>query len=163
MKTIMMSALAAIGLFSFVPTPVMARDSAPKADDCCASRTEACCGKTDHDQCTWSMVYDGKHSFRKFHCSDDQKSATPNTVRIEVKPEDRQAGDVEGMKYVGKRTERAYFRDVPVAKDTAKGHVCSWRMVYEKKQVHKLNTCLVDGVEHACLGMNPAGDCLGMK
>ena len=163
MKTIMMSALAAIGLFTFIGSPVVAQENAKKAVDCCASKTEVSCGKTDHDQCTWSMVYEGKRSFRKYQCHEDQKPQVPNTVRIEVKPEDRQAGDIEGMKYVGKRTERAYFREVPVTTESAKGHVCSWRMVYEKKQVVKRDTCIVDGAEHACLGMDPAGECLGMK
>jgi len=42
----------------------------------------------------------------------EDADAYPRTVRIEVPPRDRKPGDIQGFKYVGKRLERVYFRDV---------------------------------------------------
>ena len=135
MKTITMSALIAAGLFTFLAASAMAQET----------RT------------VWKT--DGKRYWRTEEVV--KPAEMPKTQLVEVS--EKQPGDVEGFKYVGKHMERAYFREVPVTTETARGHVCSWRMVYEKKQVYKYNVCIVDGVEHACLGMNHAGECLGMK
>lgn len=87
---------------------------------------------------------------------------TPKTHLVEVA--ENEPGAIQGFKYVGKRMERVYFKEVPVTADAPKqGHECSWRMVYEKKEVRKENFCLVNGVEQACAGMNAAGECLGRK
>ena len=44
-----------------------------------------------------------------------------------------------------------------------KGHVCTWKMVYENKAANKLYFCEVNGAEQACPGMNAAGECLSKK
>ncbi len=125
MKTMIMSALAAIGLFGFSGASLMAQNESKKSDDCCTTKTDACCGKSAEDGCSWSMVYDGKRTYRTYHCVQDPKAQVSNTVRIEVKPEDRQAGDIEGFKTVGKRTERTYFRDVERKADATTDATCS--------------------------------------
>ena len=87
--------------------------------------------------------------------------AMPTTQRIEVA--EKQEGDILGFKYVGKRMEPVYFREVPLANEMAKGHECTWKMVYEKKQMNKVHFCLDNGVAKTCPGMNAAGECLGKK
>ena len=86
----------------------------------------------------------------------------PATYLKEVPAGEEKAGDVQGFKYTGKRTETVYFRETPFA-EAPKGHECTWKMVYEKKAVNKLHHCLVNGAEQACPGMNAAGECLGKK
>jgi hypothetical protein len=86
----------------------------------------------------------------------------PATFLKEVPAGEEKAGDVLGLKVVGKRTEKVYFRETPFA-EAPKGHECTWKMVYEKKQVLQNHFCLVNGAEKACPGMNGAGECLGMK
>lgn len=86
----------------------------------------------------------------------------PKTYLKEVAAGEQKDGDVRGFKYLGKRTEVVYFRETPFA-EAPKGHECTWKMVYEKKQVNKLHHCLVNGAEQGCPGMNPAGECLGKK
>ncbi len=86
----------------------------------------------------------------------------PATYLKEVPAGEEKAGDVQGFKYLGKRTEKVFFRETPFA-EAPKGHECSWRMVYEKKQVNKYHHCIVNGAEQACPGMNAAGECLGKK
>ena len=86
----------------------------------------------------------------------------PATYLKEVPAGEAKAGDVQGFKYLGKRTEIVYFRETPFA-EAPKGHECSWKMVYELKAVNKLHFCQVNGAEQACPGMNAAGECLGKK
>ncbi len=87
----------------------------------------------------------------------------PTTRTMEVAAADKQAGDVQGFKYIGKRTEVVYFREVPLENNVVKGHECTWKMVYEKKSSFKQHFCLVDGIAQTCPGMNQAGECLGKK
>jgi len=85
----------------------------------------------------------------------------PKTMLVEAA--EKQEGAFLGFKYAGKRMERVYFREVPLATEAAKSHECGWRMVYEKKAVNQRHFCLMNGAEQPCCGMNPAGECLGMK
>lgn len=85
----------------------------------------------------------------------------PTTRFIEV-PE-KQEGAFLGTKYVGKQLQPAYFLEVPLAKETVKGHECTWRMVYEKKSSSQYHFCLMNGAEKPCGGMSASGECLGMK
>jgi hypothetical protein len=80
----------------------------------------------------------------------------------EVPAGEQKENDILGFKYTGKTMERVYFRETPFA-EAAKGHECTWKMVYEKKAVNKYHFCLENGVEQACPGMNAAGECLGKK
>jgi len=86
----------------------------------------------------------------------------PATYLKEVPAGEEKAGDVQSFKYLGKRTEVVFFREVPFA-EAPKGHECTWKMVYEKKAVTRNHFCLVNGAEKPCPGMNAAGECLGMK
>jgi len=86
----------------------------------------------------------------------------PTTYRMEVAAGEEKAGDVQGFKYLGKRTEAVYFREMPFA-EAPKGHECSWKMVYEKKAMSQRHFCLENGAEKPCPGMNAAGECLGKK
>jgi len=86
----------------------------------------------------------------------------PTTYLKEVAAGEEKAGDFEGFKYLGKRTEKVFFRETPFAA-AAKGHECTWKMVYEKKYMNQLHFCLMNGAEKPCPGMNAAGECLGMK
>jgi hypothetical protein len=86
----------------------------------------------------------------------------PATYLKEVPAGEEKAGDIEGFKYLGKRTEKVFFRETPFA-EAPKGHECTWKMVYEKKVTTKVHFCLMNGAEKACPGMNAAGECLGMK
>jgi hypothetical protein len=87
----------------------------------------------------------------------------PTTYLTEVAAGEEKAGDVQGFKYLGKRTEVVYFREMPFAEAPQKGHECGWRMVYEKKSTIQRHFCLENGVEKPCPGMNAAGECLGKK
>jgi hypothetical protein len=162
MKTIMMSALAAVGFLAFVGTPAMAQDAGKKNDDCCANKTEPCCGKAD-ENCTWSLTLEGKRTVRKYHCNEDAKAKMPNTVRIEVKPEDRQAGDIEGMKIVGKRTERVFFRDVERKTETANvdcsgtKDACNYTFVTVGKRTQRRSFCEHNNQQVLC--GDKAGEC----
>ncbi len=86
----------------------------------------------------------------------------PKTYLKEIPAGEEKAGDVQGFKYLGKRTEMVFFRETPFA-EAAKGHECTWKMVYAKKEMFKNHFCLVNGAEQACPGMNAAGECLGKK
>lgn len=86
----------------------------------------------------------------------------PKTYLMEVAAGNQKEGDVQGLKYLGKRTEVVYFRETPFA-EAPKGHECSWKMVYEKKATSQRHFCLENGAEKSCPGMNPAGECLGKK
>lgn len=163
MKTMIMSAMAAIGLFTFSGTSLMAQNESKKSDDCCTTKTDSCCGKSE-DSCSWSMVYDGKRTHRINHCVQDSKTQMPTTVRIEVKPEDRQVGDVEGVKYVGKRTERVYFRDIERKADATKDATCSgskegcnYMFVTVGKHTERRSFCEHNNQQVMC--GNKAGEC----
>jgi hypothetical protein len=103
---------------------------------------------------------DGKRWFRSEEAV--QPFVMPKTYLMEVAAGEQKAGDVEGRKYLGKHTEVVYFREAPLA-EAAKGHECSWKMVYEKKATNQRHFCLENGAEKTCPGMNPAGECLGKK
>jgi len=86
----------------------------------------------------------------------------PATYLKEVPAGEQKENDILGFNYTGKTMERVYFRETPFAEAT-KGHECTWKMVYEKKQVNKYHFCEVNGSAQACPGMNAAGECLGKK
>src|SRR5215212_609248 len=73
---------------------------------------------------------DGKRWFRSEEVV--QPFVMPKTFLMQVAAGEQKAGDVEGRKYLGKHMQVVYFREVPLA-EAAKGHECSWKMVYEKK------------------------------
>ena len=108
----------------------------------------------------WVWKTDGKRYWRSEEVV--KPFVMPATYLKEVPAGEEKAGDIEGLKYVGKRTEKVFFRETPFAA-ALQGHECTWKMVYEKKQVNKLHHCLVNGTEQACPGMNAAGECLGKK
>jgi hypothetical protein len=93
---IMSAALTAFGIAGFFGTPDVqkAMDECcarrtescctPKPDNCCEKKMEGCCEKMKDECCTWTSVYDGKRTFKRHHCVQEQK--TPGTVRTEVKP-----------------------------------------------------------------------------
>ncbi len=87
--------------------------------------------------------------------------AMPQTQMLAV-PEKQEAAFL-GFKYEGKHLNQAYFIEAPFAAPAAKGHECSWRMVYEQKAMGKYHFCLENGVEKPCPGMNAAGECFGKK
>jgi len=159
MKTIMMSALAAVGFLAFVGTPAMAQDTGKKNDDCCTNKTEACCSKADQGGCTWSLALEGKRTIRKYHCVEDQKSAMPNAVRIEVKPEDRQAGDNQGFKYVGKRTETVYFRDVERKAEAGSETACACNSMFVTVGKHTERRSFCEHNNQQVLCGDKAGEC----
>ncbi|MBI3854892.1 MAG: hypothetical protein HY293_04295 [Planctomycetes bacterium] len=130
--------LALFGLLAVIAAPAMAQEQ----------------GKE------WIWTFDGKHYFR----TEGYVTPTemPKTYLKEVPAGENKEGDVQGFKYLGKRTEIVYFRETPFA-EAAKGHECSWRMVYEKKYMNKYHFCLVNGAEQPCPGMTEAGECLGKK
>ena len=180
MNTIMMSAVTALGLFGFFGTPTSAQSDVKKAmDECCAKRTadccstkadnccvkkmEGCCEKMKDECCTWSSSSDGKRTFRKHHCVQDEKSSKPGTVRIEVKPEDRQPGDIEGFKTVGKNTVKAYYRDVErkpepvVNSDCSSKDGCNYGYFTEGKRIERRSFCTHDNQRVMC--GEKAGEC----
>jgi len=131
-----------------------------KADNCCEKKMDGCCDKMKHDCCPWTSVYDGKRSSLKHHCVQDQKAA--KTVRIEVKPEDRRPGDIEGFKTVGKRTERVYSRDVEMAPQTANSDCsskdgCNYSFVTVGKHTERRSFCEHNGQRVGC--GEKAGEC----
>ncbi len=171
MNAMIMSALTAFGIAGFFGSP----DLDKAMDECCAKRTdsccttkpenccerkmEGCCEKMKDECCTWTSVYDGKRTFKRHHCVQDEKAA--KTVRTEVKLEDRKPGDVEGFKTVGKRTERAYYRDVamkPAADSacTSKGG-CDYTFVTVGKHTERRSFCEHNGQQMMC--GEKAGEC----
>ena len=106
------------------------------------------------------------HSDGKRYWRTEEPGKAPEVSKTylkEIPAGEQKEGDVQGFKYVGKRTEVVYFRETPLAAESAKGHECSWRMVYERKSVNKYNFCVENGVEMPCAGMTNTGECLGMK
>jgi hypothetical protein len=103
---------------------------------------------------------DGKRWFRTEEFV--QPFVMPKTYFAEVPAGEFKAGEAASYKYFGKTMERVYLLETPLA-EAAKGHECTWKMVYEKKYTNKLHFCLMNGAEKPCLGMNAAGECLGMK
>lgn len=108
MKQIMMSVLLTSGLLGSFAVPAMAQSDSKKSSDCC----------------TWGYVTEGKRAVRKTWCVSEDAGKMPATVRVEVKPEDRQPGDDWGLKIVGKRTERVYYREVPRTSEAAASTDC---------------------------------------
>jgi len=174
MNAIMMSALMGFGIAGFFGAPDQA-DVKKAMDECCAKRTDdcctkkpdnccetkmaGCCEKMKDECCTWSTTYDGKRTQKLHHCVQAEKA--PGTVRIEVKPEDRKPGDIEGFKTVGKRTERTYFRDVE-AKPAAESSCgskdgCNASFVTEGKRIVRQSFC-EHGGKHVKCG-EKAGEC----
>jgi hypothetical protein len=90
------------------------------------------------------------------------KTVMPATYLKELPTGEEKAGDVQGFKYLGKRTEIVFFRETPFA-EAPKGHECTWKMVYEKKAVTQNHFCFMNGAEKPCPGQNAAGECLGKK
>lgn len=174
MNEMIMSALAAFGIAGFFggsPLP----DLQKAMDECCAKRTEdcctkkpdnccetkmsGCCEKMKDECCTWSTTYDGKRTHRLDHCVQAEKA--PGTVRIEVKPEDRKPGDIEGFKTVGKRTERVWYRDVeqkPAAESTCTTKEgCNTAFFTEGKRIERRSFCEHGGRRAMC--GDKAGEC----
>jgi len=108
----------------------------------------------------WVWKTDGKRYWRTEEAV--KPFVMPATYMKEVAAGEPAEGAILGFKYTGKQMERVYFREVPFAA-APKGHECTWRMVYEKKEVMKLHHCLVNGAEKPCPGMNEAGECLANK
>ncbi len=103
---------------------------------------------------------------KQWRCSDDteQSYTFAPTVWTEVPRGQQRPGDVRGFKYVGKRTERAYFREVERPNPAfAQGHECHWRPHYQGKRTTYEFYCVVNGVEEACLGMDRYGHCLAHR
>ena len=125
-----------------------------------AALLAALAGPAMAQETDWVWKSDGKRYWRTEEIK--KPFVMPATYLKEVAAGEEKAGDVEGFKYLGKRTEKVFFRETPFA-EAPKGHECTWKMVYEKKQVNKLHYCLVTGAEQACPGMNAAGECLGLK
>ena len=166
MNAILMNALAAVGFLGFFSNSAMPQDAGRIADDCCTKKSDACCAKAD-ENCTWSLALEGKRTVRKYHCSEDAKARMPNTVRIEVKAEDRQAGDTQGMKLVGKRTERVFFRDVERKAETANADCsgskdsCNYTFVTVGKHTERRTFCEHNDVRMMC--GEKAGECSGCR
>jgi hypothetical protein len=174
MMTSAFTLLSVAGLFGLVPQdPKKAMDDccATKTEDCCSTKAgnccekkmDGCCDSMKDECCTWTSVYDGKRTSIKHHCLQDRNSA--KTVRIEVKAEDRRPGDIEGSKTVGKRTEKAYYRDVetkPAADSncTTKDG-CNYSFVTVGKHTERRSFC-EHGGQHATCGekADQCGSCM---
>jgi hypothetical protein len=174
MNAIMTSALTLLsvaGLFGTVPQdPKKAMEDccatrtadccSTKAGNCCEKKMDGCCDAMRAECCTWTSVYDGKRTSIKFHCVQDRKSAT--TVRIEVKPEDRRPGDIEGFKIVGKSTVKAYYRDVERQPEAANSECsskdgCNYSFVTVGKHTERRSFCEQNGQRVLC--GDKAGEC----
>lgn len=103
---------------------------------------------------------DGKRYFRTEEVV--KPFVMPKTYFAEVAAGDFKEGDLPSFKYTGKRMERVFLKETPLA-EAPKGHECSWKMVYVKKYTERSHFCLENGVEKPCPGMNAAGECLGKK
>lgn len=108
----------------------------------------------------WVWKSDGKRYTRTEEFA--KPFVMPATYLKEVAAGEQKEGDIQGLKYTGKRTEVVFFREVPFA-EPAKGHECTWRMAYQKKSMLKEHFCLMNGAEKPCPGMNAAGECLANK
>jgi hypothetical protein len=174
MNAIMTSAFALLsvaGLFGFTPQETKkamdeccktktADSCSTKADNCCEKKMDGCCQTMKDECCTWTSVYDGKRTSIKHHCVQDPKAA--NTVRIDVKPEDRRPGDIEGWKTVGKRSERTYYRDVEPAPVTANSDCgskdgCNYSFTTVGKHPERRSFCEHNGQRVTC--GDKAGEC----
>lgn len=125
-----------------------------QADGCCAPKQDVGC-------CTESVATVGKHTERRVVCV---KPSISGKVQVEVKAEDRQPGDVEGTKTIGKHTEKAWYRWVDVPKpaefDCAKAaskDSCSVGVFTVDKQTVQKSFC-VHGGERMFCGRG-AGEC----
>ena len=106
----------------------------------------------------WVWKTNGKQYFRTEEAV--KPFVMPATYMKEVAANEE--GAFLGFKYTGKTMERVYFKEVPFAAP-AKGHECTWRMVYVKKAMLKEHLCLMNGAEKPCPGMNAAGECLAKE
>lgn len=174
MNAIMMSAVTALGLVGFFGSAATALSDvkkamaeccatktadccSTKADNCCTKKMEGCCEKKMKDECcTWSTSSDGKRTFRKRHCVQEMKSGLPGTVRIEVKSEDRQPGDIEGFKTVGKNTVKVYYRDVErkpesvVDSNCSSKDGCNYAYFTQGKRIERRSFCTHDNQQVMC-------------
>jgi hypothetical protein len=93
----------------------------------------------------WMWTANGKLCLR------DECTATPyeasRTQTVVVAPGDRQEGDSWRMKYVGKRMEREYTREVPRS-DADQEHASGWRLRSVGKHTEREYYCEEKGVEH---------------
>jgi hypothetical protein len=124
-------------------------------DGCCAPKKTS-----DASCCATTVTTVGKHYERQMVC----KHATPGKVQVEVKPEDRQPGDVEGIKTVGKHTEKAWYRWVDARKavdtDCAKAaskDSCPTGYFTLGKRLHLRSYCERGGERVLC--GDKAGEC----
>jgi len=106
----------------------------------------------------WVWHTDGKRYWRTEEVV--KPLVMPPTISVEVAPVEQKEGDVLGFKYVGKRTERVYFREVPRPAPELARHECTWRLHYEGKRTTREHYCVVNGVECACAGFDKSGNCL---
>lgn len=129
-----------------------------QADGCCAPSKNV-----DASCCTTAMVTVGKHYERRTVCVHPE--ATPGKVRVEVKPEDRQPGDDEGYKTVGKHQEKAWYRWVDAPKMAADSDCskasskesCSYGVFPAGKQLVRKSFCEHGGERMKCGTMS--GEC----
>lgn len=162
MNAMIMSALAAFGIAGFFGAPA-SQCCAKRAENCCETKMAGCCEKMKDECCTWSTTYDGKRTHRLNHCVQDDKSKAPGAVRIEVKPEDRKSGDIEGFRTVGKRTERVWYRDVEREPEAAAESTCTtkegcnYAFFTQGKRIERRSFCEQGGRRAMC-GEN-AGEC----
>lgn len=149
MLKISTSVMGVAGLWAALASPAVAQEDRQDCDyrtdhreycgpaDACAMT----CGGSD-----WVWHTDGKRYWRTEERTVPYR--TPDTVTIQVAPGDRKEGDLQGFQYLGKRTERVYFREVPrPAPQVVRGHQCTWRMHYVGKTTWRERFCVEDGVE----------------
>lgn len=129
MRRMLFSVLGMAGLLAALAPPV-------RAQECSQA-----CGQDE----VWRT--DGKRYWRT-----TEECTAPfvmsDRMTIQVAPGDRKEGDVQGFQYVGKRTERVYFREVPRPEPVlVQGHACRWRMHYVGKTTTRERYCVENGVE----------------
>ena len=89
MNTIIMTALTAFGIAGAFGSPAMDECCAKRAADCCTTSADNCCEKkkegcceTMKDECcTWTSVYDGKRTFKRYHCVQPGKAPSADAAQ----------------------------------------------------------------------------------